>query len=172
MLAYPELIFASSSNKPQFSFGIHPSLLLQYAWLRSLKPAGYNQTWPCQSWHPLVPAFPTTGTGLRQACNLHLLPSSCMSSSEQEDIIGVPWLLSSKEPASRSGVAGSLPGPGWSPGVGNGSPLQYACLEDYMNRGAWHAIVPGASKSQTRLSRHSVSLPCHWDLAAFLKIGI
>ena len=50
----------------------------------ALKPAGYNQTWPCQSWHPLVPAFPTTGTGLRQACNLHLLPSSCMSSSEQE----------------------------------------------------------------------------------------
>ena len=38
-----------------------------------------------------------------------------------------------------------------SPGVGNGSSLQYSCLEDSMDRGAWWAIVHGITKSQTRL---------------------
>ena len=36
-----------------------------------------------------------------------------------------------------------------SPGVGNGSPFQYSCLENSMDRGAWQAIVHGAAKSQT-----------------------
>ena len=41
--------------------------------------------------------------------------------------------------------------PGWrrSPGVGNGNPLQYSCLENSMGRGAWGATVHGATKSQT-----------------------
>ena len=44
--------------------------------------------------------------------------------------------------------------PGWgrSPGEGNGSPLQYSCLENIMDRGAWWATVHGVAKSQTRLS--------------------
>ena len=41
---------------------------------------------------------------------------------------------------------------GRSPGVGNGNPLQYSCLENSMVRGAWQATVHGAAKSQTRLS--------------------
>ena len=39
-----------------------------------------------------------------------------------------------------------------SPGVGNGSPLQYPCLENPMDRGGWWATVHGVTKSQTRLS--------------------
>ena len=39
--------------------------------------------------------------------------------------------------------AGSLPGSGRSPGVGNGNPLQYSCLENSMDRGAWWVTVPG-----------------------------
>ena len=39
-----------------------------------------------------------------------------------------------------------------SPGEGNGNPLQYSCLEDSMDRGAWWATVLGLSKSQTQLS--------------------
>ena len=39
-----------------------------------------------------------------------------------------------------------------SPGVGNGNPLQYSCLENSMGRGAWWATVQGPVKSQTRLS--------------------
>ena len=37
--------------------------------------------------------------------------------------------------------AGSMPGSGRSPGVGNGNPLQYSCLENPVDRGAWRAIV-------------------------------
>ena len=48
--------------------------------------------------------------------------------------------------------AGLIPGSGRSPGVGNGNPVQYSCLENPMDRGTWKAIVHGAAKSGTRLS--------------------
>ena len=38
------------------------------------------------------------------------------------------------------------------PGEGNGNPLQYSCLENPMDRGAWWAMIHGVAKSQTRLS--------------------
>ena len=44
---------------------------------------------------------------------------------------------------------GLIPGSGRSPGVGNGNPLQYSCLENSMDRGAWWATVHGAAKSWT-----------------------
>ena len=48
--------------------------------------------------------------------------------------------------------AGLIPRLGRSPGGGYGNPLQYSCLENTMDRGAWWATVHGVSKSQTRLS--------------------
>ena len=45
-----------------------------------------------------------------------------------------------------------IPGLERSPGVGNGNPLQYSCLENPMDRGAWWATVHGVAKSRTRLS--------------------
>ena len=51
--------------------------------------------------------------------------------------------------------AGSIPGLGRSPGVGNGSLLQYSCLENSMDGGAWWAIVHGAAKSQTQMKQLS-----------------
>ena len=45
--------------------------------------------------------------------------------------------------------SGSIPGSGSPPGVGNGNPLQYCCLENPMDRGAWWAIVHGVTESQT-----------------------
>ena len=47
---------------------------------------------------------------------------------------------------------GSIPGSGRSPGEGNGNPLQYSCLENSMDGGAWQATVHGVTKNQTRLS--------------------
>ena len=44
---------------------------------------------------------------------------------------------------------GSIPGPGRSPGGGNGNPFQYSCLRNTMDRGAWWATVYGFAKSQT-----------------------
>ena len=43
----------------------------------------------------------------------------------------------------------SLPGLGKYPGVGNGSPLLYSCLENSMDRGGWQATVQGVTKNQT-----------------------
>ena len=45
-----------------------------------------------------------------------------------------------------AGDTGSIPGLGRSPGEGKGSPLQYACLENSMGRGAWWATVHGVTK--------------------------
>ena len=64
---------------------------------------------------------------------------------------------SSSANAGDSGDTGSILGSGRSPGVGNGSPLQYSCLKHIMNRGAWQATVYGIAKSQTRL--------CDWARA-------
>ena len=46
---------------------------------------------------------------------------------------------------------GSIPGLGRSPGEGDGNPLQYSCLENPRDRGAWWAAVYGVAQSQTRL---------------------
>ena len=54
--------------------------------------------------------------------------------------------------ASNAGDLGSIPGSGRSLGEGNGNPLQYSCLENPMDGGAWWATVHGVAKSQIRLS--------------------
>ena len=51
----------------------------------------------------------------------------------------------------RAGAMGSTPGSGRSPGGGHGNLLQYSCLENPMDRGAWWATVQGVTKSQTRV---------------------
>ena len=58
----------------------------------------------------------------------------------------------SKESVCNLGNPGSIPELGRSPGEGNGYPLQYSCLENSMDRGAWWATVHGVSKNQTSLS--------------------
>ena len=65
-----------------------------------------------------------------------------------------------KNPPANAGDArhaGSIPGSGKSLGVGNGNPLQYTCMENSMDRGAWWAAVHGITKSWTRLKRLSSS---------------
>ena len=53
-----------------------------------------------------------------------------------------------KESACNTGDPGSIPGLGRSPGEGNGSPLQYSCLENPMNREVLWATVPGVTESE------------------------
>ena len=57
--------------------------------------------------------------------------------------------------AGKSRVAGLIPGWGGSPGVENGIPLQYSCLENPTDRGAHQAAVHGVAKNQTQLSMHA-----------------
>ena len=60
---------------------------------------------------------------------------------------GGPVVKSPPANEGATGDAGSIPGPGRSPGGGNGNPLQYSCLENPMDRGAWWATVHGSQKS-------------------------
>jgi len=65
-----------------------------------------------------------------------------------------------KNPPASAGDArdvGSIPGSGRSPGEGHGNQLQYSCLENPMDRGAWWAMVHMVPKSQTQLKRLSTT---------------
>ena len=57
-----------------------------------------------------------------------------------------------KNPPANAGDLGSIPGLGRSPGEGNGYPLQYSCLENFMDRGAWWATFMGLQKSDNSIS--------------------
>ena len=62
---------------------------------------------------------------------------------------GLPSWLSGKESVCQGGDAGLIPGSRRSLGEGNDKPLQYSCLGNSMDRGAWQAMVPGVAKSRT-----------------------
>ena len=65
---------------------------------------------------------------------------------------GFPGGSDGKETACNAGDLGLIIGLGRFPGEGNGYSLQYSCLENSIDRGAWRAIVHGVAKSQTLLS--------------------
>ena len=65
---------------------------------------------------------------------------------------GFPGSSDGKASGYNVGHSGSIPGSGRSPGEGNGNPLQYSCLENPMDRGAWWTTIHGVAKSQTRLT--------------------
>ena len=72
--------------------------------------------------------------------------------SIEGDFWGFPSGPDSKHSDCNAGDPGSIPASGRSPGDGNDNPLQYSCLENPMNRGAWWATVHGVTKSWTQLS--------------------
>ena len=67
-------------------------------------------------------------------------------------LLNFPGGSDGKASACNAGGTGSISGLGRSPGEGNSNPLQYSCLENLMDRGAWWATVRGVANSQTRLS--------------------
>ena len=74
--------------------------------------------------------------------------------------IGFPGDSDGKESSCNGGGLGSIPGSGRSPGGGHGHPLQYSCLKNPMNRGAWQATVCGVAESDMteQLSTHIKSI--------------
>ena len=83
-----------------------------------------------------------------------------------------------KNPSANAGESGSIPGSGRSSGGGDGSPLQYSCLENPMDRGAWWAIVHETAKeldTTERLNNKQLyKAACPWtpkqlSLPTFLK---
>ena len=67
-------------------------------------------------------------------------------------IQGFPCHSAGKESACNAGDLGLIPGLGRSPGEGNGNPLQYSCLENPMDRGAWQATVHGFTRVRHNLA--------------------
>ena len=65
---------------------------------------------------------------------------------------GFPGRSSDKESACNAGGLGSIPSLVRSSGEGNDNPLQYSCLGNSLDRGAWQATIYEVTKSQTQLS--------------------
>ena len=118
----------------------------------------------CNAECQLLPQFSQiTGAGW-DSCPTQLPVGLCQSSLNIQLFFPLPALLGvllvassvsssdGKASACNSGDPDSIPGSGTSPGEGNGYPLQYSCLENPMDRGAWQATVQGVIKSRTRLS--------------------
>ena len=76
-------------------------------------------------------------------------------------VIGFPGGSDGKACAYNVGDLGSIPGLGRSPGEGNGNPLQYSCVENPMDGGAWWAAIHGVAKSRTRLSDFTFTFHFH-----------
>ena len=81
--------------------------------------------------------------------------------------MSVPGGSDRKGSACNAGDLGSIPGSRRSPGEGNGNPLQYSCLENFMDRGDWWATVNGVAKSGTRLSDTHTHTHTHIKLNHF-----
>ena len=69
-----------------------------------------------------------------------------------------------------AGDSGSIPGSGRSPGEGNGNPLQYSCLENPMDRGAWRAMAHGVTK-ESDTAEHKHAVPAEVTLIKVVGIG-
>ena len=63
-----------------------------------------------------------------------------------------------KKTACDAGDPSLIPGSGRAPGEGSGNPLQYSCLENSKDRGAWWGTVYGVAKSQTQLSNKHIDI--------------
>ena len=107
-------------------------------------------------WHRLSWVTPMPLLGRKMMC----MCASCMGLPDGSDI---------KESACDSGDWGSIPGSGRSPGEGNGNPLQYSCLGNSMDRGAWRVTVHGVARSWTRLS--NLHFHFYFSLSLFIYIG-
>ena len=83
---------------------------------------------------------------------------------------GVPGGSEVKVSACNAGDLGSIPGLGRSPGERNGNPLQYPCLENPMDGGAWRAAVHGVAESQARLSDFTIVEKWVLSLCTWLRL--
>ena len=88
---------------------------------------------------------------------LSLNEESLYPNNRDCNVLSFPCSSGVKNPPANAGDVGSIPGSGRFPGEGNGNPLQYSCLENSMDRGAWWTTVHAVAKSQTWLSTHTVT---------------
>ena len=139
-------------------------------WGSKWPPPTMGRVPACASWRDTPPGPSTVSvkrmTRIKYARNAK---PTLQSWGNSRDILWRNWpvlfqrafqvaLLVKNPPANAGDIreVGSIPGSGGSPGWGHGNPLQYSCLENLMDRGAWWATVQGSAKSQTRLKWFSM----------------
>ena len=131
-------------------YGLKSSISFDFKW-------PFLWLWHSCSWTSVLCSFITVNYTAR---NLVLILSHILD--VVSPLKGFPGGTVVKNPSANAGDSrdvGLIPGSGRSPGVGNGNPLQYSCLENSMDRRCWWATVHGVTKSQTRLSRREHTLP-------------
>ena len=99
--------------------------------------------------------FPHSSVGKESTCNAGDSTSISGSGIEYRNtpvFLGFPRGSAGKESTCNVEDLDSISGLGRSPGEGNGNPLQYSCLENSLDRGAWQAIVHCVTENQTGLS--------------------
>ena len=102
-----------------------------------------------REWLPTPLFFPGESQGQRSlAATVH----GVAESETTKRLSGASLVTQGKELACNAEDLGSIPGSGRSPGGEHGSPPQYSCLENSMDRGDWRATVRGVTKSWTRPS--------------------
>ena len=105
----------------------------------------HSHCWP---WPDTVPGSRGTLLNLTQTLPTAYTPAGRIDTKQA-------WCLCNKDSACNAEATGSIPRSGRSPGEGNGNPVQYSCLENPMDRGAWWATVCRVADSQTRLKQLS-----------------
>ena len=89
--------------------------------------------------------------------NSHILQNLRSGKNSNKHLLNIhyvpnePWCSDGKESARNEGDLSSIPWSGRSPGVRNGNPLQYACLENSMDREAWWTTIHVVTKSQIQV---------------------
>jgi len=135
-----------------FRIRMIPTQVLQRIWSFSLN--SHSKLGPC--WYCLSNYISSEQKGYNQKFKIPMpsFTQASQISALNRTIIRkcFPSGSDGKESACNARAPGLIPGLGRAPGEENGNPLQYSCLENSMDRGAWRATVHGVEKSWTRLS--------------------
>ena len=123
-------------DSPGKNTGVGCHFLLQYMKVKNESEVAHSSLTPSD---PMDCSLP--GCSVRGIFQARVL--------EWVAIAGFPTGSDGQASVCNTGDPGSIPGSGRSSGEGNGNPLQYPCLENPMDRGAWRAVVHGVEKSQT-----------------------
>ena len=108
--------------------------------------------------HPFMHHYPPSVRKEKLSCDIPMFPVPILSSPSSKKLLYPQFGFSKiikvfsggsggKESSCQAGDMGSIPGLGRSLGEGNGYPLQYSCLENSMDRGAWRTMAHGVTKS-------------------------
>ena len=115
-------------------------------------PSRFWSLWPLLLWCPWLPTFIFSGQCHYCSTTHFLFDLSSNVSLPADTLIGFPGSLDGKESAFNVGDLALIPGWRRSPGGGHANPLQYSCLENPLDRGAWQTTVHGVANSWTQLS--------------------